>query len=113
MKLLSDLKVYCLCIQELMANFRTIIVPEAIKNIYTEDPTVMTVVQNVQTIISGQKMSLKEIAESIEARFLEGVTAEEVSRVFSNPFTPDSAKSKINKFTKITNWHHIEVLHFK
>jgi len=55
-----------------MTNFRTIIVPEAVKSIYAEDPTVFAVVQQVQAVACSQKLSLRELAENIEARLLEG-----------------------------------------
>lgn len=65
--------------QELMTNFRTIIVPEAVKSIYAEDPTVFAVVQQVQAVACSQKLSLIELAENIEARLLEGHLAAQVS----------------------------------
>lgn len=55
-----------------MNNFRMIIVPEAVKSIYAEDPTVFAVVQQVQAVACSQKMTLRELAENIEARLLEG-----------------------------------------
>ena len=55
-----------------MNNFRTIIVPEAVKSIYAEDPTVFAVVQQVEAVACSQKMTLRELAENIEARLLEG-----------------------------------------
>ena len=64
--------------QELMTNFRTIIVPEAVKSIYAEDPTVFAVVQQVQAVACSQKISLRELAESIEARLMEGHSAAQV-----------------------------------
>lgn len=61
-----------------MTNFRTIIVPEAVKSIYAEDPTVFAVVQQVQAVACAQKISLRELAENIEARLLEGHLATQV-----------------------------------
>lgn len=61
-----------------MTNFRTIIVPEAVKSIYAEDPTVFAVVQQLEKVVCSQKMSLKELADSIEARLLEKHAATEV-----------------------------------
>ena len=55
-----------------MNNFRMIIVPEAVKSIYAEDPTVFAVVQQVEAVACSQKMTLRELAENIEARLLEG-----------------------------------------
>ena len=66
--------------QELMTNFRTIIVPEAVKSIYAEDPTVFAVVQQVQTVACSQKISLRELAESIAARLLEGHLTTQVGK---------------------------------
>ena len=54
-----------------MTNFRTIIVPEAVKCIYAEDQTVFAVVQQLQTVACSQKMSLRELIESIQAHLLE------------------------------------------
>ena len=61
-----------------MTNFRTIIVPEAVKSIYAEDPTVFAVVQQLEKVVCSQKMSLKELADSIEARLLEKHAVSEV-----------------------------------
>lgn len=61
-----------------MTNFRTIIVPEAVKSIYAEDPTVFAVVQQVQAVACAQKISLRELAENIEARLLEDHLATQV-----------------------------------
>ena len=61
-----------------MTNFRTIIVPEAVKSIYAEDPTVFAVVQQLEKVVCSQKMSLKELADNIEARLLERHAATEV-----------------------------------
>ena len=62
-----------------MTNFRTIIVPEAVKSIYAEDPTVFAVVQQVQAVACSQKITLRELAENIEARLLEGQLTAPVS----------------------------------
>ena len=64
-----------------MTNFRTIIVPEAVKSIYAEDPTVVAVVQQLEKVVCSQKMSLKELADSIEARLLEKHAATEVGNL--------------------------------
>ena len=61
-----------------MTNFRTIIVPEAVKSIYAEDPSVFAVVQQLEKVVCSQKISLKELADSIEARLLEKHAATEV-----------------------------------
>ena len=72
-----------------MTNFRTIIVPEAVKSIYAEDPSVFAIVQQVQTVAYTQKISLRELAESIEARLLGGhvspVTAQVGKQQIINP----------------------------
>ena len=67
--------------QELMTNFRTIIVPEAFKSIYSEDPNVFAVIQQVQTVAHKQKISLRELVENLEARLLEGHVSAETAQV--------------------------------
>ena len=64
-----------------MTNFRTIIVPEAFKSIYSEDPNVFAVIQQVQTVAHKQKISLRELAENLEARLLEGHASAETAQV--------------------------------
>lgn len=61
-----------------MTKFRTIIVPEAIKNIYVEDPSVFSVVQQLESVACSQKMTLQELTEKIEARLAEGNATTEV-----------------------------------
>ena len=61
-----------------MTNFRIIIVPEAFKSIYAEDPSVFSVVQQLQAVASSQKMTLRKLVENLEARLLEGHEATEV-----------------------------------
>lgn len=65
-----------------MTNFRTIIVPEAVKSMYAEDPSVLSVVQQVQVVASSQEISLRELTESIEVRLLEGQLTTQVSTPF-------------------------------
>lgn len=64
-----------------MTNFRTIIVPEAFKSIYIEDPSVFTIIQKVQTVAHTQKISLRELAENLETRLLEGHVSNEKAQV--------------------------------
>lgn len=64
-----------------MTNFRTIIVPEAFKSIYSEDPNVFAVIQQVQTVAHKQKITLRELAENLEARLLEGHASAETAQV--------------------------------
>lgn len=72
MKAVLGVQKVFLSLQELMTNFRTIIVPEAVKSIYAEDPSVFSVVQQLHAVTCSQKMTLRELVENLEAHLLEG-----------------------------------------
>lgn len=77
MKAVMGVQKVFMALQELMTNFRMIIVPEAFKSIYAEDPSVFSVVQQLQAVASSQKMTLRKLVENLEARLLEGHEATE------------------------------------
>ena len=72
-----------------MTNFRTIIVPEAVKSIYAEDPSVFSVVQQLHAVTCSQKMTLRELVENLEAHLLEGHGTVEVG----DPQSQDTSAS--------------------
>ena len=49
-----------------MTNFRTIIVPEAIKGIQNEDPTVLEMIEGLRQLISGSPIQVQKLVETLQ-----------------------------------------------
>jgi len=54
------------CFQELNFNFHTIILPEALKTIQTEEPTVLAMVNELDSIIAGVGCPLEDLLAQLE-----------------------------------------------
>ena len=54
------------CFQELNFNFHTIILPEALKTIQTEEPTVLAMVNELDIIIAGVGCPLEDLLAQLE-----------------------------------------------
>ena len=56
----------CIILQDLNVNFRTIILPEALKIIQSEDPSVFAALSKLETILSEAGQSLDSIISQLE-----------------------------------------------
>ena len=59
-----------------MSNFRTIIVPEAVKSIHAEDTTVLSMMDKLVQMATTKKLTLKQIINAIDAHLKDSTPPE-------------------------------------
>lgn len=72
-------------LQELMSNFRTIIVPEAVKAFLKNDPSVLRITEAVKAVVDSSEIKLHELCDKYQEAFKERQdVTEEVTNIVNS-----------------------------